>query len=219
MTHKIILIATILLGICKIGLTQTPKEFEGLIKYKHKVIAKVKGYNVKYDYSGIGYNSEFYYKSGHYKWLTFNAYFLMDLFDPIAEKDYFLTTSSDTLMALDNTKADLSIIDSKTEFSVDTIAGHVCNVFIFHAKPIDKEGPISIRKYYYSNNFYVNPVHFSNCKSNGMNFIYSNIKSIALRIVLEWPNKIITWEAEKVQEMNLKNDFFKLDKNKAVKDL
>lgn len=191
---------------------QEKKEFEGLVKYTHKVIAKDSTFDVNYDYSGIGYHSDFYYKNGNYKWLTFDSYFVMDLFLTKEKKNYLLTNNPDTILCLNSTISDGEILDYYIKKAVDTIIGYNCDVLIIKMKPLHKEGPVSYRRYYFSGDFHVDPSHFAGCKGNCYDLIYEQTKSIALRIEFEWPDRTITWEATKIKPMKLEDSFFKLAK-------
>jgi len=198
---------------------QEKKEFEGLIKYSHKVIARDSTFDVNYDYSGIGNHSDFYYKNGNYKWLTFDSYFVMDLFLTKEKKNYLQTDNPDTVLCLNSTIPDGEVLDQSIKKAVDTINGHSCDVLIIKLKPMHKDGPISYRRYYYSGDFYVDPSHFAGCKGNCYDLIYGQIKSIALRIEFEWPNRTIIWEATKIEPMKLDDSFFRLGKKYVINQI
>ena len=198
------------------GFSQKPLEFEGVISFSHTVIPKEKDYDVNYDYSGIGKTSDFYYKNGNYKWLTYNSYFIMDLFISKDKKNYLLTTSSDSMYWLNSSITDIEVLDYSITKNVDTILGYICNVLTIKLKPESKSEPISYRRYYFSNKFYVNPEHFKDCKGNCYELIYSQIKSIPLRIEFEWPNRIVIWEAVNVESKTIDESFFKLDKDRVL---
>jgi hypothetical protein len=192
-------------------------EFEGQIKYNHKVIAKDSNFNVDYDYNGIGRKSEYFYKEGKYKFVNHDAYFKMDLFKSDELKNYLQISDSDTVLWLDARIPDFEVLEFDVKKSVDTILNYDCNVFTMKLKPIGKDNPISYRRYYFSEEFYVNPDHFEGCKGNGYDLIYEHIKSIPLRIEFEWPNRIIIFDAYKIDQMELENEIFDLDKKLVLK--
>ena len=99
---KSIYLLLLLLTITEVTSQVKKTEFQGLVKYTHKVIAKEKNYDVNYDYSGIGKSSDYYFKDGNIKWLTYESYFKMDLFIAKENRDYFLTNKSDSIYTMKN---------------------------------------------------------------------------------------------------------------------
>jgi hypothetical protein len=188
-------------------------EFEGIIKYKHKVIAKDSTYNVDYDYSAIGKYSEYYYKDGDYIFVNHNSYFKADLFKSQELRDYLLLNNSDTVFCLDSRVPDVEVIEYNITKSVDTILNYPCDLITLKLKPVNKEFPISYRRYYFSKQLQINPIHFKQCKGNAYELIYENTKSLPLKIEFEWPNKVIIWEAYEVNKQKLDNDIFKKQDN------
>jgi hypothetical protein len=188
-------------------------EFEGIIKYNHKVIAKDSSYNVEYDYSGIGKNSEYYYKEGDYIFVNHNSYFKADLFKSKELHNYLILNNSDTVFYLDSKVSDIEVIEYNIKESADTILNYPCDLITLKLKPVNKESPISFRRYYFSKQLHINPDHFKQCKGNAYELIYENTKSLALKIEYEWPNKVITWEAYEVTKQKLDDAIFKKQNN------
>lgn len=194
-------------------------EFEGRIQYQHKVIAKDVNYNVDYDYNAIGKKSDYYYKKGKYKFLNHEAYFKMDLFKSDELKNFLQLTDSDTILWTDSRIADFEVLEFDVKKSVDTILNYDCNVFTMKLKPVGMDAPVSYRRYYFSEKFYVNPDYFKGCKGSGYELIYQHIQSIPLRIEFEWPNRTVIFEAYKIDEMKLEDKTFYLDKKLPLKKL
>jgi hypothetical protein len=136
----------------------------------------------------------------------------MDLFLAKEDKNLFLTNQSDTIYWMFNNKADNQIIDFKVEDSPDTIIGYNCKILTIKTKPIDKETPVWIRRFYYSSKIYVNPEYFKNYRHNNQDFIYSKIQSIPLRIDIEYSDHIVTWMAKSIERSDLNDDLFELNK-------
>ena len=204
-----LLVATIMIGYSQ--KSKTP--FEGLIKYSHTVVAIDKDFDVNYDYQGIGKSSDYYFKRGNIKWLTYESYFKMDLFIAKENRDYFLTNKSDSIFTLKTTGPDFKIIDTKIEKGVTKILGHSCDVLTITLKPLNAETPITKRKYYYSADYYINPEDFTKCTSSGYGVIYGAMKSIPLKIEYMFPNRTIIWEATEIKPIKLEDIFFAVDKN------
>ena len=194
-------------------------EFEGIIKYNHKVIAKDSAYNVEYDYSAIGKKSDYYYKKGNCKFVNYDSYFKGDLFKSKEFMDYLLINGSDTVFCLDARVTDIEVIDFNIKKSVDTILNYTCNLITLKLKPIGQDYPVSYRRYYYSEKLPINPDHFKGCKNNAYDLIFGNAKSLPLRIEFEWPNRTIIWEAYEVIKQDVKEETFQLDKNWVLKKM
>ena len=190
--------------------------FEGLITYKHDVIPKKDSVNVNYDYAGIGRTSDYYFKNGNIKWLTYDCYFKMDLFVVKENRDYWLTNLSDTIYTLKKNVPDFRIIDYKTEKTSVKILNHNCQVLTLKLKPLDKESPITYRRYYFSNDFSIDPKKFANCTSSAYDVIYGQIKSVPLRIEYEFENRIVVWEATAIKPMKLEDSFFEISKKSVL---
>ncbi|MDI1257472.1 MAG: hypothetical protein PSV16_15365 [Flavobacterium sp.] len=195
--------------------SQVKTEFIGLVKYTHNVIPKVKDYDVNYDYSGIGKSSDYYFKDANIKWLTYESYFKMDLFIAKENRDYFLTAKSDTVFTLKNTNRDFDVVDYKITAAAP-ILGHKCNVLELKLKPLDADSPVTFRRYYFSDDFYIDPKKFANCKSSAYDIIYGQMKSIPLKIEFEFENRIVVWEASEVTPMKLDSHFFEIEKNAVI---
>jgi hypothetical protein len=207
----------LLIATTTIGYSQKSKApFEGVIKYAHNVVAKDKDFDVNYDYQGIGKSSDYYFKKGNIKWLTYNCYFKMDLFLAKENRDYFLTSKSDSIFTMKNNGPDFRIIDTKIEKGVTKILGHSCDVLTVRLKPLNAETPVTSRKYYYSSDFYINPADFSKCTSSGYDVIYGAMKSVPLKIEYEFPNRTIIWEATEIKAQKLEDSFFTVDKNALI---
>ena len=219
MKNKFSLSVIVILFIVTASFAQTRQEFEGIVYFKHKVVPHNIKFNPEYDYSGIGHSSKFYYKNGIYKWLNDDGMFKMDLFVPAEKRNYLLTENSDTLYWLDNSITDISVVDYRIEKNADTIAGYNCNVLVLKLKPVNKETPVSYRRYYFTDQFYVNPEHFAASKGNCYNLIYQQIQSVPMRIEFEWPNRTVIWEATRVEPKKLDDGFFKIDKKYILKKM
>lgn len=207
----------LLLSIVTVVKSQTKhREFTGIIKYIHNVIPKEKDYDVNYDYSGIGKSSDYYFKDGNIKWLTYDSYFKMDLFIANENRDYYLTNKSDTIFTLKNNTRDFEIINYKVSKSNEIMQGHKCNVLELKLKPLNADLPITFRRYYFSNDFYIDSKRLENCSSNAYDVIYTQMKSIPLKIEYEFANRIVVWEALEIKQMKLDNHFFKLEKSVPI---
>jgi len=189
------------------------KEFEGVIKFKHKVIALDSTFDVNYDYSIIGKFSEFYYKNGDYKFANHDSYFKMDLFKSNEPSNYLVMDKSDTVLVLDSKVMDVEIIDYNIKESIDTIAGYPCSVLTLKLRPANSKEPISYRRYYFSKQLPINPFHFASCKRNAYEFIYGQAKALPLRIEFDWPNRIVVWEAYEVENQKLNDKIFEKESN------
>lgn len=204
----------LLLVICSFfgtGLT-AQKEFEGVIKYKHVVTPKDKGYDVNYDYSALGKKSEYYYKKGNYKFVNHDAFFAGDLFRAAEVVNYLPLSKSDTAYRIDGTVTDMDVMDVEVKDYEEKILGHSCVVVILKLIPSGQDGPVSYRRYYCSKDFPVNPEHFKNCKGNAYNVIYEKSQSLPLRIEFEWPDRIITWEAYEAKAQKVSSKLFEIGK-------
>jgi len=212
MMKKIVLL--VLQSIVYLGLVsaQDKTDFEGLVRFRHKMLSKNSNAQADLAYSMLGYNSDYYFKKGNIKWLTYDCFYKMDLFKPKDDKDYFLTSQSDTIFTVKNSTTDFDVLEYRLEKSADTIMGYVCDVFIMKLKPKQSETPISYRRYYFSSKFYVDPKYFTNCNSNRYDLIFSQIQSIPLRIEFEWSDTMMIWEATQITPQILDDNFFQLDK-------
>lgn len=213
---KRILVLILLFSITVIQSQTKSNEFTGKINFIHKVIPKEKNYDVNYDYSGIGKSSDYYFKNGNIKWLTYNSYFKMNLFIANENRDYFLTNTSDSIFTLKNNVRDFDVIDYKIIKSPEKVLGHKCNILELKLKPINADTPITFRRYYFSNDFYINSNKLVNCTSNAYDIIYGQMKSIPLKIEYEFANRTVIWEATEIKEMDLDSNFFELDKNVPI---
>jgi hypothetical protein len=210
---KKIIYILLILTISDVNSQIKKQEFAGLVKYTHNVIPKEKDYDVNYDYSGIGKSSDYYFKDGNIKWLTYDCYFKMNLFISKENRDYFLTNKSDTIYTLKNNAKDFDIFDYKISKSDEVILGHKCNVLELRLKPLNADAPITFRRYYFSGDFYIDSEKLANCTANAYDIIYAQMKSIPLKIEYEFVNRIVVWEATEVKPMKFDEHFFELEQN------
>lgn len=188
------------------------KEFEGIIKYKHEVVAKENSYDVEYDYSAIGKQSEYYFKNGDYKFVNHDSYFKADLYKSNELRNYLILEKSDTVFSLNSRVADIEIVDFEIKKSATIILGYHCDLLTLKLKPVGGETPISYRRYYFAQKLSIDPSHFKSCKANAYDFIFEKAKALPLQIEFEWPNKLIRWKAYDVVNQKLDADFFEKQK-------
>lgn len=212
------LVSLLLISLISFSQNST-KEFEGIIKYNHEVEAKESSYNVDYDYSGIGKQSEYYYKNGDYRFVNHNCYFKGDLFKSKEIKNYLVLEKTDTVYSLNSRIADFEIVDFEIKKSATTIIGYKCDLLTLKIKPISSEGPISYRRYYYSSKLPIDPSHFKNCKANAYELIFEKAKALPLQIEFEWPNKLIRWKAYEVLSQKLNDSFFEKEDNWIIREI
>lgn len=191
-------------------------EFEGVIKYKHNVVAKEKDYNVEFDYAALGKKSEYFYKKGNYKFVNHDAFFAGDLFLSAETANYLLLNKSDTVYRLDGTKWDMDVIDVEVKESAETILGHSCIIVVLKLIPSGQDGPVSYRRYYCSKDFPMNPEHFKDCKGNAYTIIYEKSKSLPLKIEFEWPDRTIIWEAYEATSQKVNQRIFEIGKKWVI---
>ncbi|RZJ33039.1 MAG: hypothetical protein EOO51_15080 [Flavobacterium sp.] len=191
-------------------------EFVGLVKFAHTVVATDKDYNPDNDYAAIGRHSDYYFKDGDIKWLTYDSYFRMDLFRAKENRDYYLTNRSDSIFTPKNNDRDFDIISYNVLKSDRVILGHKCRMVELKLKPLGRETPVTYRRYYFSSDFYIDPEKLAKCTSSGYDVIYGQMKSIPLRIEFEFPGRTVVWEATEIKPMNLETSFFELAKGTPV---
>lgn len=211
MSTSIKLLLLIIVGF-PLFVTAQSREFEGVIKYRHEVIAKTSDYNVNYDYEAIGMKSDFFYKRGNYKFVNEESYFKGDLFRADELKNYLLLHNSDTVLLLDAIKTDIEVVEWNITKSADTILNFPCDVITLKIKPLGQDFPVSYRRYYFSKELPVDSRHFQGCKGNAYELIYAQAQSLALKIEFEWPNRKIIWEAYEVEKKKLGAKIFQVDK-------
>ena len=216
-----IIIAILFLGLLPKNALAQPAiaEFEGVIKYKHHVIAKDSSYDVNYDYASLGKYSEYYYKDGDYRFVNHDCFYKAEMFRHQDVKNYLLLDNSDTVLCINSRKSDLDILDLNVKHLADTIINYPCDLITIKMRPSDRDSPVSYRRYYFSTKLPVNPVHFKDCKGNAYDKIYETTRSLPLRIEFEWPSRIIVWEAYEVSRQKIEMGLFDIPKNCLIENV
>jgi hypothetical protein len=206
MINRLSLLLIFQFAIFGIAKSQIDKEFEGVITYSHQTIALQQGYDVEQDYKVDGKESKFYYKKGYYKWLFYpNCYVEMEMFHAHDTVIYLKFQPNDTLYVdLTNIPSE-TILEYKIFPKADTILGYVCDRLTIKAKGKDSEWT---RQYSYSDKFPLDPIHYKKYTHNSLNFIYSLIKALPLKIELIYKDRRISYTATQVEAKNIPNDIF-----------
>lgn len=195
---------------------QISKDFEGVITYSHNVTAINHDYNIDRDFGYIGKQSDFYYKSGRYKWLNQNAFMQMDMYRNMDTVEFLKMQSTDTILYAPNNFSNEKVKDYKIFRNEDTVLGHICNVLVINATSAVGDWT---RRYSFSKEFSINPTLFENYKYNSTNIIYSLMKALPLKIELIYQDRKITYLAIKIQKKAIRDDFFEFNSETNFKSL
>ena len=211
-----VLISLMIFACCK---QKVNEDFEGYISYEHKFGSSNKYYNDSSDRKFLGTHSDYYYKDGNYKWLSYDCYNLMDLHLRKDDMNYFLTSKSDTLYVSNSTNPNERILDYKISESKDKILGYSCRILTIRTVSLnEKDSFIWKRDFYFSDEVKMNPEMFKNRNHNSQNFISSKMNSLPLKIVVHQRDRDIIWEATKITWEKLDNSFFQIPENSKFRE-
>lgn len=169
----LILLMTSLLGVSSIT-----DSFEGKINYHVRYHSKIPNVTSDQLTEMLGAEQQFYYQKGNYKSLINGTSMEYLLYIADSSKMYMKMTNMDALMWTDATKNTDEILSIESHKNADTILGLVCDEIIIKAKN-------SVQKYYYHENFMVNPTESANHKASNWAAYLSQAKALPLKMIIE----------------------------------
>jgi hypothetical protein len=177
--------------------------FQGEIKYRITITpdsAKIDSVLLKDHY---GKEWEFLYKNGNFVWnMTGNELF-KTIYKKTENRYYYFLKDSKVLGWKSGNKTTDSIISIKNLSGKSSILGHPCDVL--ELKTILLSERIKrTRHYFYAQDFKVNPKWYLNNLDGNFNEVYKRTKSIPLKIVDDYGEFKIEYEAIKISRTEIK---------------
>ncbi len=189
------------------------QNFQGIVHYEASFIVHNNNLSVEYLEKQMGRDIITYFKDGFYKEVTESDFMCYQLFRHDQNRIYFKNKlDRDTLRFSAVLKEEVNEFKYEVLENVDTILGNVCNVLIV-------EGMYGKVRYYYSSNFPIDPIFYSKYTLNNKNKIVEIMKSIYLRLEMEYPEFTVTVEAKEIVEKRLRKREFKVPKHKILSEL
>ncbi len=186
------------------------QDFEGIIKYDVSYIAKKDYVSVDFLEKEMGTKTITYIKNGFYKELTNSRVMGFLRYCHKEDKIYFSDyEGSDTI------KYFSCILDEKGKFEyeifekTDTILGEICDKLVVK----DNYGT---KTYYYSSQYSLNPAFYKNYTLSNKYEILKLMKSIYLKLEMEYEPYIVSIEATEIERKKLKRKILKLPKHKVL---
>jgi hypothetical protein len=165
---------------------QLNREFEGIIKYQHKFIFNSTDVDTLEVIDALGVSSNFYYKSGNYKWvINSDNNNKIEYFDAITQTVYSLYGENDTLFMSKKNGYDDSLLVFNIVDIDDTICGLKCKkaeTISFTKNDTDLQ---TQRTLYYNPAVSIAPNRFTSYRTYATNKVVREIKCWPVRIELE----------------------------------
>lgn len=166
----------------------------------------------------FGSSSIYTYKKGQFIWSSKGSAFQYEIYHSSSRLLVDKYNYADTLYKIDVLNKVDSLISYKITENADSICGYNCNS-IQVVLQNTKDKSIIKRTIYYSKQLSINPEYFNEYMSYGNNKIYPLTKSVPLRIITEYDGLPIeiTMNAIKVEQVNINDKEFQLDKRLFIK--
>ncbi len=193
--------------------------FEGKVYYRHFVELKD---TTKSEWDIImfyGSESNLYIKDGQYRWDFVNSALEQEIYVSEENKVYSKYQKNDTLYwehanePAEEILQTFPIKENNTE-----IMGKMCDLLMIKSKLMGSQ-EIRGRMYYFSDDYPLDPKHFTQLKVNNQNVIYDKMQAIPLQIIVLHKEYRVIYKAFGVEEKTLDAQLFKLDKSKPRKSL
>lgn len=184
--------------------------FEGEIIYRNSFESKVPNVSSEQMKALVGEKQEYFIKSGNYKSYTNGFSITVQLYIGETNKLYNKISGSDTLYWFNaNVNSDL-VVNSELIKNKEKILGEDCDALVLTTK----SGQTT---YFFSSRYPVDVSKFQNHNYGNWNYYLSKAKSIPLKIVIE--NKQFKMEsvAQKIEAMELPDDFFAISADTPIK--
>ena len=179
-------------------------QFEGKITYKNSYEWKLNDGLTSAQFTAyMGDKMEYYIKEASYKFVSNGMYFNEQIYEPQLNRLYNIVDGSDTLIWIDGSINSDSVINYSIQDTDVIILGHKCKVFIIQTTQ-------GIGRYYFSEDFKLDPKPFNNHHYGNFSMVTSKTKSPSLKIVIENKNFTLNFEATEIKKMKLNDSFFKI---------
>ena len=186
------------------------QDFEGIIHYEMTYHSKSAEFSVEDLEKGGGKYVKSYIKNGYYKELTKSSFMSYQLFRHDHKAMYFKHGMEDDTLYHESTLAKTS-----NEFSYELYEGtdSILNVLCDKLVVKDKYGT---KTYYYSSHYSLNPDYYKNYTLSNKYEILKIMKSIYLRLVMEFEHFVVDITAKTIERKDLKKDTFELPEYKVM---
>ena len=179
---------------------QDNKEFEGVIKYKHRFLFNSADIDSLEIMNTLGTSSEFYYKEGNYKWIiNSDSHTKVEYFDSKTQTVYSLYGQNDTLFMSRRNGYDDSLTVFKIVDTDDSVCGLKCKKAETFSFTKDDSDLQTSRILYYSPAVSIGPDRFSFYRTYASNKVFQKIKCWPVKIELRSKFMPFTYIIEAVQ--------------------
>lgn len=204
---KIILLITILV----FNMTSIfSQDFEGIIEYEINFMPKSTDYSIEFMEKELGKKATTYIKNGFYKELTNSKFMSYQLFRYDKDKIYYKhDISGDTLFFSSTIEKKPYKFEYKIEKKADTVLNIICDRLTY----TDNYGT---KIYYYSSEYSLNPKYYKNFTINNKYEILKLMKSVYLKLVMEYDFFNIEIIATDIKRKKLENETFKIPEGKVL---
>lgn len=189
-------------------------EFEGKIYYQNSF----KFDNSKVDsielINGFGSSSVYSYKRGKYHWASFDSRLEYEVFNSDLKLMIDKYSNTDSLDLIDVYNKGDSLLSYTINDRDTVICGYRCkSIRLILSSRFD--GSEFIRTLYYSPELRIDPIHFEGVKSYAGEFAYKLIKSVPLKIEMEFTSfpLLISIYAVHVEKSKIDDSLFLINRN------
>lgn len=195
-------------------IAQPEKYFEGVITYESIYESSSDQVDAKALARELGTSTKFYFKEGNYFQTSDDAEEVsMNLRSVKDQRYYFGEKNNDTIRYVNFSTENETLVDQSLDDSiVYKIAGFDCKKFQLKAKRIGGSN-IMTRDYYYTPQLAINPEWFANTNNTHEYIKFQNIKSLPLKIVIDYGVLKVTLTAIKIEHKKIETKIFELPPN------
>jgi len=193
-------------------------EFEGKVYYTNSFKIKQPAIDSNDLIKSFGSSSIYTYKNGQFIWKSQGSQFQYEIYNSFSGSLVDKYDDSDTLYKIDIFNKGDSLLSYQIIENADTICGYNCNAIKVVLQSLT-DSSIMKRTIFYSPKLFINPDYFENYRSYANYKIYPLTKAVPLRIITEYDGLPveITMNANKVEQTNIDDKEFQLDKSLFIK--
>jgi hypothetical protein len=187
--------------------SQNKESFEGIIIYENTFISKIDSISNSHFENAYGKQTKYVLdKNGDYINLYKGSYITIQLYKKKEDIIYTLLTGRDTIFYNKTNEKTDDISNIKETEKQILVLDKNCNEIIY-------ETSTSKYKYYYNNDFYIDPKLYSNHYLGNWNQIVGITKSFPMKVILETDYFIMTSTAISVKKGAVEKQLFSLPPN------
>lgn len=192
--------------------------FEGEIKYKVTIDTKSKDIDPKLLIEYDNRIWQYYFKNGNFKWILPSKFWSSYLYIQKENRIFYIPKQTDIAIWQNVRSVSDSMLEIKILKGEINILNISCKQIVFKSKYLSNN-KIRERTYFYPKKIKINAKLFVNYRNNNLDEIYKRTNALPLKIIDDFGDFKITYQAIEINPKYLEPNIFTIDKKFKLEEI